>query len=77
MTGEHHIYDTHPYLGGDGDLPREDQLHDAAADCAHLALRPRGESGGYLCDTCQHELTTIEAELASSEATLRVVHHLP
>ena len=37
----------------------------------HFALRPRWESDGYLCDACHRELTTLEAEEASSEAPLR------
>ena len=52
-------------------LPREQLLPDAAAECAHLVLRPRWESDGYLCDACHREFTTMEAEEASSEASLR------
>lgn len=68
MSSEHHVLMGH--LDG---LPREDVLPDAALDCAHLAVRPLRQPDAYVCDTCQRELTTIEAQEASSEAPLRLV----
>ena len=46
---------------------------DPSVECAHLSLRPGPESGGYLCDACHRELTTVEAEEASSEAAVRAL----
>ena len=54
------------------ELPHEDVLPDAALECAHLAVRPMREADAYVCDTCQRELTPIEAQEASSEASLRL-----
>jgi len=56
------------------DFATEQQLRDLAADCAHLALRPKAESDGYLCSDCHHELGELEAEEASSEVAVRAIH---
>ncbi len=70
MTSDNRNPDHHPQR----EPQREVLLTDLAAECGHLALRPCGEADAYVCDTCQRELTTIEAEEASSEATFRGVH---
>ena len=54
-------------------LPREPDVTDPAGECVHIALRPRWESDGYLCDSCHRELTTVEAEEVSSEASVRCI----
>ncbi len=56
---------------------REYYLPDAAIDCAHLALRPHPVEDAYVCDTCNRELTPLEAEEVSSEATVRTCPPLP
>ena len=71
MISDHPIHTDH--LDG---LTREDVLPDAALDCAHLAVRPMREADAYVCDTCQRELTTIEAQEVSSEAPLRLARGL-
>ena len=63
----------HSHSGHLDGLPHEDVLPDAALECAHLAVRPMREADAYVCDSCQRELTTIEAQEASSEAPLRLV----
>ena len=63
----------HSHRGHLHGLPHEDVLPDAALECAHLAVRPMREADAYVCDSCQRELTTIEAQEASSEAPLRLV----
>ena len=40
--------------------------------CAHLMLRPRWESGDYLCESCLQRFNAEEAEQFCSEAPLLV-----
>ncbi len=69
MPNEHH-HTEHD------ELPREDLLQDAAAECGHLAVRPHVEADAYVCDSCHRELTTLEAQEISSDAPLRATLHI-
>ena len=54
-------------------LPREHVLPDRAAECPHMALRPSWSTDTYVCEACHRELTTLEAEEVSSEASVRTL----
>lgn len=52
---------------------RERHLLDRAAECPHMALRPRWGYDTYVCEGCHRELTALEAEQVSSEASMRTM----
>lgn len=54
--------------------PERLPVSDDAPECSHLMLRPRWDTGGYVCEGCLRRFTADEAEQLCSEAPLHALH---